>query len=40
MSQDDIDNRADQLNPENDAYWQSRGEDERPDDWQEQLDDD
>ena len=40
MSQDDIDNRADQLNPENDAYWQSRGEDERPDDWQEQLDND
>ena len=27
------DNRADQLNPNNDAYWQSRGEDERPDDW-------
>jgi hypothetical protein len=40
MGQDDIDNRADQLNPENDAYWQSRGEDERPDDWQEQLDND
>jgi hypothetical protein len=39
MNQHDIDNRADQLNPENDAYWQSRGEDERPDDWQEQLDD-
>jgi hypothetical protein len=40
MSQHDIDNRADQLNPENDAYWQSRGEDDRPDDWQEQLDHD
>lgn len=39
MEQHDIDNRADQLNPENDAYWQSRGEEERPDDWQEQLDD-
>lgn len=39
MNQHDIDNRADQLNPENDAYWQSRGEDVRPDDWQEQLDD-
>jgi len=38
MSQHDIDNRADQLNPENDAYWQSRGEDERPDNWQDQLD--
>jgi hypothetical protein len=23
------------MNPNNDAYWQSRGEDERPDDWQE-----
>ena len=35
--QDDIDNRADQLNPNNDAYWQSRGEDERPDDWEDQV---
>ena len=24
------DNRANQLNPNNDAYWQSRGEPERP----------
>ena len=42
MTQDDRDdqyNRADQLNPNNDAYWQSRGEDERPDDWQSQSDD-
>ena len=39
MAQHDVDNRSDQLNPENDAYWQSRGEDERPDDWQDQLDD-
>lgn len=29
----DDDNRANQLNENNDAYWQSRGEDERPDDW-------
>ena len=28
------DNRSDQLNPNNDAYWQSRGEEERPDDWE------
>ncbi len=35
--QDDIDNRADQLNPNNDAYWQSRGEDERPDDWEDRV---
>ncbi|WP_256348433.1 hypothetical protein [Pseudomonas yamanorum] len=29
----DQDNHANQLNENNDAYWQSRGEDERPDDW-------
>jgi len=28
---DDLDNRANQLNPNNDEYWQSRGYDERPD---------
>lgn len=33
-SQADLDNHANQLNENNDAYWQSRGEDERPDDWQ------
>lgn len=33
--QSDVDNRSDQLNPNNDAYWQSRGEDGRPDDWEE-----
>jgi hypothetical protein len=32
------DNRANQLNPNNDAYWQSRGYDERPDVWSEQDD--
>ncbi len=32
---DDRDNHSDQLNPNNDAYWESRGEDERPDDWEE-----
>jgi len=32
---DDQDNHADQLNPNNDAYWESRGFDERPDDWEE-----
>ncbi|MGE6383025.1 hypothetical protein ACQKCO_15635 [Shewanella baltica] len=37
MSKHDDDNRSRQLNPENDAYWQSRGEDERPDDWQERA---
>jgi hypothetical protein len=38
-SQHDLDNHANQLNPENDAYWQSRGDDERPDDWQDRLND-
>ena len=31
--QSDLNNHANQLNPNNDAYWQSRSEDERPDDW-------
>ena len=35
----DRDNRANQLNPNNDAYWQSRGYDGRPDDWDEDWDD-
>jgi len=35
MSKDDEDNHADQCNPNNDAYWESRGYDERPDDWEE-----
>ena len=38
-TQDELDNHADQLNPNNDAYWESRGEDERPDDWEEQIQD-
>lgn len=36
-TQDDLDNHADQMNPNNDAYWQSRGEDERPDDWEDRA---
>jgi len=35
----DRDNHANQCNREHDAYWQSRGEDERPDDWKERLED-
>jgi hypothetical protein len=31
------DNRANQMNPNNDAYWQARGESERPDDWRQHL---
>ena len=38
--QSDLDNHANQLNPKNDAYWQSRGEDERPDDWVERSEQD
>lgn len=34
------DNRANQLNENNDAYWQSRGYDERPDDWEDRSDED
>jgi hypothetical protein len=34
---DDLDNHSDQLNPNNDAYWQSRGGDERPDSSSEHL---
>ncbi|WP_375755783.1 hypothetical protein [Corallococcus exercitus] len=29
-SQADLDHRSRQLNPEDDAYWQSRGEEGRP----------
>ena len=36
----DRDNHANQLNENNDAYWQSRGHDERPDDWEERSDQD
>ncbi len=34
----DRDNHADQGNPNNDAYWESRGLDERPDDWEDRTD--
>jgi len=35
MAKYDDDNHSQQLNPEHDAYWLSRGED----DWQERIDD-
>ena len=38
--QSDLDNHANQMNPNNDAYWQSQGEDERPDDWVERTEQD
>jgi hypothetical protein len=34
--QNDDDNHANQCNPNNDAYWESRGWDERPNDWEQQ----
>ncbi len=34
MSKADLDNHANQQNPNNDAYWQSRDWDQRPEDWE------
>ena len=34
-TQADLDNRSDQMNENNDAYWQLSGEEERPPDWEE-----
>ena len=31
-------NHANQMNSNNDAYWQARGYNERPDDWEDQVD--
>ncbi len=39
MSKADDDNRSNQLNPNNDAYWPGRGESGRPDDWDDGGDD-
>lgn len=36
---DDIDNHSNQCNSNNDAYWESRGYDERPDDWEDREND-
>lgn len=35
--QNALDNHSNQLNSNNDAYWQSRGLDERPDNWEERT---
>lgn len=38
MSQkSDQDNHANQLNPNHDSYWESRGYDERPEDWEDRI---
>lgn len=36
-TQADRDNHSRQLDPEHDAYWQSRGEEERPQDWRDRI---
>ncbi len=36
----DRDNHSNQGNPNNDAYWESRGLDERADDWETRIDGD
>lgn len=36
-TQNELDNHANQLNPETDEYWEARGFDERPDDWEDRL---
>ena len=38
-TQEELDNHSNQLNDNNDAYWQSRGEEERPEDWEERSED-
>lgn len=39
QSKTDLDNHANQLNPNNDAYHQSRGEKSRPENWDQAKDD-
>lgn len=38
MAKHDDNNRANQMNPNNDAYWESRGYEERPDEWEDHHD--
>lgn len=38
--QDDLDNHANQLNPNSDEFWESRGWDERPEDWEDRAEED
>jgi hypothetical protein len=35
--EDDEKNRQEQLNHNTDVYWQSRGWDQRPDDWEDRV---
>ncbi|WP_289847819.1 hypothetical protein [Lentibacter algarum] len=34
----DADNHANQINPNNDAYWESRGYEGRLEDWEDHID--
>jgi len=36
-SKSDNDNHSNQLNPNHDEYWHSRGENGRPDDWEDRI---
>ena len=36
-SQAENDNHANQMNPNNDTYWDSRGDEDRPEDWDDQI---
>ena len=39
MSRNDgLNNYANQLNPNNDAYWEARGYGGRPEDWEDRID--
>ncbi|SFM95313.1 hypothetical protein SAMN04488696_2980 [Methanolobus profundi] len=38
MAKSNNDNHANQCNPNNNAYWQSRGNEGRPADWDEEND--
>jgi hypothetical protein len=35
MSGPNENNHSNQINPNNNAYWESRGHDERPENWEE-----
>ena len=37
---DELDDHANQMNPNNDSYWESRGYDGQPDDWEDRVDED
>ena len=36
----DMDNHSNQMNPNNDTYWNDRGYDDRPDDWDDRVNSD